>query len=135
MSSLAAIDARELIDLAPLIRRAVGLDPASVVRIRTQPGAAHALVRLPFGVLVGRRIPGRFSTAHDGTYSTGYGHIAAGQILVHSGEQIHAGQLIARTGATGTATGCHLHYMVISNGTPVNPVPFMRGQGIVLGQV
>ena len=25
---------------------------------------------------------------NDGTYSTGYGHIAAGQILVHEGEQI-----------------------------------------------
>ena len=72
---------------------------------------------------------------NDGTYSTGYGHIAAGQILVHSGEQIHVGQLIARTGETGTATGCHLHYMVIINGTPVNPVPFMRDEGIVLGQV
>jgi murein DD-endopeptidase MepM/ murein hydrolase activator NlpD len=72
---------------------------------------------------------------NDGTYSTGYGHIAAGQILVHDGQQVHVGQLIARTGETGTATGCHLHYMVIINGVPVNPIPFMRGQGIVLGQV
>jgi murein DD-endopeptidase MepM/ murein hydrolase activator NlpD len=71
---------------------------------------------------------------NDGTYSTGYGHIAAGQILVHDGQQIHVGQLIARTGETGTATGCHLHYMVIIKGVPVNPVPFMNGQGIVLGQ-
>ncbi len=71
---------------------------------------------------------------NDGTYETGYGHIAAGQILVHDGQQIQVGQLIARTGETGTATGCHLHYMVIINGTPVDPVPFMRGQGIALGQ-
>jgi hypothetical protein len=67
---LAAIEVRELIDLAPLFRRAVGLDPASLVRIRTYPGAAHALVRLPFDVLVGRRIPGRFDTVHDATYAT-----------------------------------------------------------------
>jgi murein DD-endopeptidase MepM/ murein hydrolase activator NlpD len=71
----------------------------------------------------------------DGTYSTGYGHIAAGQILVHSGQQVQVGQLIGRTGETGTATGCHLHYMVIINGVPVDPVPFMRSQGITLGQV
>jgi murein DD-endopeptidase MepM/ murein hydrolase activator NlpD len=71
---------------------------------------------------------------NDGTYSTGYGHIAAGQILVHDGQPIQVGQLIARTGETGTATGCHLHYMVIINDVPVDPVPFMRGQGIVLGQ-
>jgi murein DD-endopeptidase MepM/ murein hydrolase activator NlpD len=71
----------------------------------------------------------------DGTYETGYGHIAAGKILVHQGQHIQVGQLIARTGETGTATGCHLHYMVIINSLPVNPVPFMRGEGIVLGQL
>ena len=70
---------------------------------------------------------------NDGTYATGYGHIAAGKILVHDGEAVHVGQFIARTGATGEATGCHLHFMVIINGTPENAVPFMRGQGIVLG--
>jgi murein DD-endopeptidase MepM/ murein hydrolase activator NlpD len=70
---------------------------------------------------------------NDGTYATGYGHIAAGKILVHDGDSVHPGQLIARTGATGEATGCHLHFMVIINGLPVNAVPFMRGQGIVLG--
>jgi murein DD-endopeptidase MepM/ murein hydrolase activator NlpD len=70
---------------------------------------------------------------NDGTYATGYGHIAAGKILVHDGESVHPGQLIARTGATGEATGCHLHFMVITGGIPVDAAPFMRGQGIVLG--
>jgi murein DD-endopeptidase MepM/ murein hydrolase activator NlpD len=70
---------------------------------------------------------------NDGTYGTGYGHIAAGKILVHDGESVGPGQLIAKTGQTGEATGCHLHYMVIINGVPVNAVPFMRGQGITLG--
>ena len=70
---------------------------------------------------------------NDGTYATGYGHIAAGKILVHDGQSVAPGQLIAKTGETGEATGCHLHFMVIIDGTPVNAVPFMRGQGIVLG--
>jgi murein DD-endopeptidase MepM/ murein hydrolase activator NlpD len=69
----------------------------------------------------------------DGTYATAYGHIAAGKILVHDGQSVGPGTLIARTGATGEATGCHLHYMVIVDGAPINPVPFMRGQGITLG--
>ena len=41
-------------------------------------------------------------------------------------------QLIARTGETGEATGCHLHFMVIVGSEPVNAVPFMRAHGIVL---
>jgi murein DD-endopeptidase MepM/ murein hydrolase activator NlpD len=70
---------------------------------------------------------------NDGTYATGYGHIASGKILVHDGQNVSPGQLIAKTGATGEATGCHLHYMVIVGGVPVNSVPFMRSEGIVLG--
>jgi len=70
---------------------------------------------------------------NDGTYGTGYGHIAAGKILVHDGQNVGPGQLIAQTGSTGEATGCHLHFMVIINGVPVDAVPFMRGQGISLG--
>lgn len=69
----------------------------------------------------------------DGTYATAYGHIASGKILVHDGEQVNVGQLIAHTGDTGEATGCHLHFMVIIRGVPVNAVPFMRSEGIVLG--
>jgi murein DD-endopeptidase MepM/ murein hydrolase activator NlpD len=69
----------------------------------------------------------------DATYATGYGHIQFGGLLVHQGDQVHVGQLIARTGETGEATGCHLHYMVIVDGTPINAVPFMRAHGIVLG--
>jgi murein DD-endopeptidase MepM/ murein hydrolase activator NlpD len=70
---------------------------------------------------------------NDGTYATGYGHIASGKILVHDGQNVGPGQLIAKTGDTGEATGCHLHFMVITRGVPVDAVPFMRGQGIVLG--
>jgi murein DD-endopeptidase MepM/ murein hydrolase activator NlpD len=69
----------------------------------------------------------------DAKYANGYGHIMNGGLLVGIGQTVHVGQLIARTGETGEATGCHLHFMVIINGAPVDPVPFMRSQGIVLG--
>jgi hypothetical protein len=45
-----------LADLAPLLRRALGLDPGAVVRLRLSDSAATALIRLPFAVLVGRTI-------------------------------------------------------------------------------
>ena len=71
MAAPAAPPASALAELAPLLRRALALDPAGVVRLRIAPGEASALIRLPFGVLVGRRIPGDFQASHDATYPVG----------------------------------------------------------------
>ncbi len=57
---------------------------------------------------------------HGGGISTLYGHCSA--LLVHSGQVVHRGQLIARVGATGLATGPHLHWEVRRNGCPTNPL-------------
>jgi murein DD-endopeptidase MepM/ murein hydrolase activator NlpD len=67
----------------------------------------------------------------DGTV-TGYGHIMNGGLLVRAGQSVAVGSQIAKVGATGGATGCHLHYMVRINGSLVDPVPFMRGKGMPL---
>jgi hypothetical protein len=45
-----------VLELAPLLRRAVNLDPAAIVRLRFGTGTATALVRLPFRVLVSRTV-------------------------------------------------------------------------------
>jgi murein DD-endopeptidase MepM/ murein hydrolase activator NlpD len=68
----------------------------------------------------------------DGT-SSGYGHIVNGGILVRRGQQVSAGQQIARVGSTGASTGCHLHFIIRVHGNLTDPVPFMRGKGISLG--
>jgi murein DD-endopeptidase MepM/ murein hydrolase activator NlpD len=68
----------------------------------------------------------------DGT-GTGYAHIMPGGIGVSIGEHVDPGQPIARVGTTGYSTGCHLHFIVRVNGNTVDPVPFMRNQGITLG--
>jgi murein DD-endopeptidase MepM/ murein hydrolase activator NlpD len=77
---------------------------------------------------------GNYITINDGDgISTAYGHIANGQTFVRIGQQVAAGQNIARTGSTGTSTGCHLYFQVMVNGNPVDPVPFMRDRGITIG--
>ncbi|MBI6545917.1 MAG: peptidoglycan DD-metalloendopeptidase family protein [Cyanobacteria bacterium NC_groundwater_1444_Ag_S-0.65um_54_12] len=50
---------------------------------------------------------------------TRYAHAA--RILVRSGEQVQAGDIIGTVGVSGNATGPHLHYEIRINGRAVNP--------------
>jgi len=49
-----------------------------------------------------------------------YGHLSNIEVAV--GDEVQKGQEIARTGATGLAGGDHLHFGLLLNGLPVNPV-------------
>jgi murein DD-endopeptidase MepM/ murein hydrolase activator NlpD len=60
---------------------------------------------------------------HGGGYSTLYAHQS--RIYVHRGEVVQQHQQIGACGATGNATGAHLHFEVRINGNPVNPAPYL----------
>jgi murein DD-endopeptidase MepM/ murein hydrolase activator NlpD len=74
---------------------------------------------------------GNYVRIDHGSVSTAYGHIVNGGTLVRVGQQVSAGQVIARVGTTGSSTGCHLHFEV-HNPSATNPVAFMRSVGIQL---
>jgi murein DD-endopeptidase MepM/ murein hydrolase activator NlpD len=55
---------------------------------------------------------------------TFYGHMK--QIKVREGEQVRAGAILGLVGATGRATGPHLHWGLIVDGARVNPLGIIR---------
>lgn len=60
---------------------------------------------------------------HGNQYATLYAHASA--LYVSTGERVSAGERIAAAGASGLATGPHLHFEVRILGVPVNPVPYL----------
>lgn len=61
---------------------------------------------------------------HGAGVFTGYYHLS--EVLQTSGAVVEQGDLIARMGATGLATGPHLHWEVVVRGVTVNPLPWLR---------
>ncbi len=76
---------------------------------------------------------GTITVDHGGGVQTSYLHEYASGILVREGDQVKAGDQIGRVGSSGQSTGCHLHFSVIVDGSPTDPVPFMNDMGIQLG--
>jgi len=60
---------------------------------------------------------------HGGGLVTRYAH--ASKLLVKSGQIVMPGQMIARIGATGRATGPHLHFEILQDGRFVNPIAYL----------
>ncbi|MBM7866546.1 peptidoglycan DD-metalloendopeptidase family protein [Heliobacterium gestii] len=54
-----------------------------------------------------------------------YAH--AQKVLVREGDEVERGQPIAQVGATGVATGPHLHFEVRLDSRTVNPATYLRG--------
>jgi len=60
---------------------------------------------------------------HGKGLETAYAHLK--RCLKRAGEYVRRGDKIGLVGATGNATGPHLHYEVRQDGVPVNPKPWL----------
>ena len=57
---------------------------------------------------------------------TRYGHLS--KFAVWQGRDVKRGDIIGYVGATGRATGPHLHYEVLANGKLMNPLQLLTGK-------
>jgi len=61
---------------------------------------------------------------HGDGWQTRYAHLK--RIKVDRGRKLKSGDVIGTVGKSGNATGFHLHYEILKNGTPVDPRSFLR---------
>jgi murein DD-endopeptidase MepM/ murein hydrolase activator NlpD len=69
---------------------------------------------------------------HGNGYATAYGHLSRFASGIRAGAHVRQGQVIAYSGATGLATGPHLHYEIRINGVQVNPATVKVARGRIL---
>ena len=53
-----------------------------------------------------------------------YGH--ASELLAYLGQDVSAGDVIAKVGSTGRSTGSHLHFEIRMDGQAVDPLPYLE---------
>jgi murein DD-endopeptidase MepM/ murein hydrolase activator NlpD len=71
-----------------------------------------------------RSLGGKVIIEHAGGFKTVYGHLR--KIFVHDGNVVKRGDVIGIMGNTGKSRGRHLHYEVLYNDKPVNPVDYLQ---------
>ena len=67
--------------------------------------------------------------AHAGGYVSEYAHLDDTFALppVKAGQAVKTGQVIGFIGLTGITTGAHLHYAVMKDGVPIDPLTLLEG--------
>jgi murein DD-endopeptidase MepM/ murein hydrolase activator NlpD len=63
------------------------------------------------------------SLSHGFGMTTRYGHMS--RVNVKKGQMVKRGEVIGFVGSTGRSTGYHLHYEVLQDGNPVDPLAFI----------
>lgn len=103
----------------PEFHKGVDLDADYGENVRA--GAAGTVVAAAYDGGYGNKI----EIDHGNGYHTWYCHLS--RIDVHPGQYVKKAEHIALVGSTGASTGPHLHYQIMLDGAPVDPVPYLHG--------
>lgn len=93
-------------------------------------GHPHAVYAAGDGVVEEMRAAGGYGNMilirHGNGVKTRYGHLSSFDAAMHLGHDVKMGEIIGRTGRTGNATAIILHYEIIVDGVPRDPMSVGR---------
>ena len=98
-------------------KKHMGIDFAAPTGTPIMAAGDGVVIKAEFFSSYGRYILVR----HNQEFSTAYAHMSRFAKGVHAGSRVRQGQIIGYVGASGRATGAHLHYELHRNGKQINP--------------
>jgi murein DD-endopeptidase MepM/ murein hydrolase activator NlpD len=100
-----------------------GIDFGATCGTPIRAGAGGKVLTQYYHTAYGNRIVIDHGVKHGVGVATISNHLS--MYAVATGEQVKRGQIIGFVGNTGWSTGCHLHYTVLENGAPNNPMKWL----------
>jgi len=101
-----------------------GLDIAAPCGRPVRAAAGGRVVARYYNGAYGNRVVIGHGVRGGKGLATVYNHLR--RYSTYTGEKVKRGEVIGFVGSTGWSTGCHNHFMVLRNGRPVNPGPWLR---------
>ncbi len=100
-----------------------GLDIAAPCGQPVRVAARGVVVARYYSFAYGNRVIVAHGLRNGIGLATTYNHLS--RYSTFRGQKVRQGDVIGYVGSTGFSTGCHLHFMVLRNGRPVNPRPWL----------
>ncbi|WP_328531949.1 peptidoglycan DD-metalloendopeptidase family protein [Nocardioides sp. NBC_00368] len=82
------------------------------------------IISTSYSSVWGNRLHLYLGKVNGHSYTAVYNHISS---YARRSGSVGRGETVAYAGTTGWSTGCHLHFTVLRDGTPVDPVPLIGG--------
>ena len=86
-------------------------------------GAAGTVTKTYYDEVYGNRLFLNVGNVNGQNLTLVYNHMA--RSAVGAGARVGRGDVVGYVGTTGWSTGCHLHFTVLRNGNPVDPMQYM----------
>ena len=96
-----------------------GMDIAAPCGAPVRAASSGRVLATYYNSGYGNRIVMDNGTGRGAGIGTTYNHLSG--FSTYTGERVQRGEIIGFVGTTGASTGCHLHFMVLKDGTAVNP--------------
>lgn len=86
-------------------------------------GESGKVIDTYFDEIYGNRLYLAIGRVNGSSIVLVYNHLSS--YAVGEGARVRRGQTVGYSGSTGWSTGCHLHFIVLRNGEPVDPAPYL----------